>query len=113
MDITLYKRGKDGKKVHEEAKTKLIKVKFKERDIGLEKSNFIGRNKTATISIQNDPLVSRKHALIEHIKGRYFLSDLNSTNGTYINNRPVQKDEKVELASGDVIRVGKTKLNVF
>ena len=112
MDITLYKRAKDGKKVHEEAKTRCLNVRFKNRDINLEKSIYIGRNKTNAITIENDPLVSRKHAVIEHIKGKYYLTDLDSTNGTYLNNHPIQKNNKIELSPGDVIRIGKTELNV-
>ena len=112
MEITLYKRGKYGKKIHEETKTRSIKVRFKNRRLDLEKCIYIGRNKTNTICIHDDALVSRKHAIIEHIKGKYYLSDLDSTNGTYINNFPVQKDQRIELISGDVIRVGKTELTV-
>lgn len=113
MDITLYKRAKDGKKINAETKTKSVRLKFKERNIDLEKSIYIGRNKTCAVSIKNDPLISRKHALIEHIKGKYYLSDLGSMNGTYVNNHPVKKNEKIELSPGDVIKVGKTKLNVI
>jgi pSer/pThr/pTyr-binding forkhead associated (FHA) protein len=112
MDITVYKRGKDGKKLHEELKTKAIQIRFKERDINIEKKIYIGRNKTNAISITNDPLVSRKHALIEYISGSYLLSDLNSTNGTYLNSQPVPCGRKLELKSGDVVRVGKTKINI-
>jgi pSer/pThr/pTyr-binding forkhead associated (FHA) protein len=112
MDITVYKRGKDGKKIHEELKTKAIQIRFKERDIEIEKNIYIGRNQTCAISIKDDPLVSRKHALIEHSKGCYLLSDLNSTNGTYLNNQPVIGGRKLELKPGDVIRIGKTEINI-
>lgn len=111
MDITVYKRGKDGKKVCDELKTKAINVKFKERCVDIEKNLYIGRNDTNAIVISDDPLVSRKHALIEHSKGIYYLSDLGSTNGTYLNNQPIGKN-KVELKSGDVIRIGKTELSI-
>jgi pSer/pThr/pTyr-binding forkhead associated (FHA) protein len=112
MDITLYKRGKDGKKIHDELKTKAIQIRFKERDIDIKKCIYIGRNATNAISIKDDPLVSRKHALIEHVNGGYFLSDLGSTNGTYLNNQPVLKNQKVPLKPGDIIRIGKTEFNI-
>jgi pSer/pThr/pTyr-binding forkhead associated (FHA) protein len=112
MDLTVYKRGKDGKKIAEDVKTKAIQVRFKERNIELCKSIYIGRNKTNSICINDDPLVSRKHALIEFVKGCYFLSDCGSTNGTYVNNQPVAVYQKIELKSGDVIRVGKTELTI-
>ncbi len=112
MDITVYKRGKDGKKIQDEIKTKAIQIAFKERSVEFSKSIYIGRNKTNAICINDDPLVSRKHALIEYVKGSYFLSDCGSTNGTYLNNQPVAVFQKTELKSGDVIRVGKTELTI-
>jgi pSer/pThr/pTyr-binding forkhead associated (FHA) protein len=112
MDITLYKRGKDGKKIADELKTKAIQVRFKERSVEVCKSIYIGRNKTNTIYINDDPLVSRKHALIEIVKGCCFLSDCGSTNGTYVNNQPVVGFQKIELKAGDVVRVGKTELTI-
>lgn len=51
--------------------------------------------------------ISRRHATIEVCEGEYTIRDLNSTNGTLVNNRKV---EVVGLVSGDMIRVGKTIL---
>ena len=69
----------------------------------------IGRRKNNTIVI-DDELISKDHAVIEKEKlsddseiFRYTIRDLDSTNGTYVN------DEKIESASlwnGDLIRMG-------
>ena len=57
----------------------------------------------------NDEKVSRKHAEIGlYGPGAYVLRDLASTNGTWVNGRPVS--EKVKLANGNLIRVGDTQL---
>lgn len=112
MDITVYKRAKDGKKIHDELKTKAIQIRFKQRSVDVKKNIFIGRNQTNAISIKDDPLVSRKHALIEHVGGSYYITDLGSTNGTYLNNQPVPSNQRLELKSGDIIRIGKTELIV-
>ena len=112
MDLTVYKRGKDGKKINNELKTQAIQLKFRERSVDVTKNIYIGRNDSCAISIKDDPLVSRKHALIEHTNGSYYISDCCSTNGTYVNNQPVPGDQKVEIKSGDVIRIGKTELKV-
>ncbi|HYJ08772.1 MAG TPA: GGDEF domain-containing protein [Polyangiaceae bacterium] len=66
----------------------------------------IGRADTCTICVNTDQ-VSRKHATIQHILGRYYLVDMRSTNGTFINE---QKVERAKLVDGDQIRVGKTVL---
>ena len=57
----------------------------------------------------NDEKVSRKHAEIGlYGPGAYVLRDLASTNGTWVNGRPV--GEKIKLANGNLIRVGDTQI---
>ena len=51
----------------------------------------------------DDPRVSRHHAQITFRHGHYLLRDLRSTNGTFLNNQPV---EAVVLASGDTVSIG-------
>jgi pSer/pThr/pTyr-binding forkhead associated (FHA) protein len=47
--------------------------------------------------------VSRQHAEIYFERGRYFLKDLGSKNGTYLNGQPV--DEAIELYDNDTIQI--------
>ena len=53
-----------------------------------------------------DPAVSKKHAGIRHVEGRYELADLGSTNGIYVNGHKVPTRT---LEAGDVVRVGNTE----
>jgi pSer/pThr/pTyr-binding forkhead associated (FHA) protein len=62
----------------------------------------IGRSDTSTICV-DDGDVSRRHALIEHQDGEPRLIDLASTNGTFVNG---QRNDEMELASGDLIQIG-------
>jgi pSer/pThr/pTyr-binding forkhead associated (FHA) protein len=50
--------------------------------------------------VLNDPRVSRTHAQLRSIHGRYILFDLNSTGGTYVNG---QRVSRYDLNPGDVI----------
>ena len=50
------------------------------------------------------PQISRFHAQVEQANGAYQLVDLQSTNGTFINDSPVT--EPVTLSAGDSIRIG-------
>ena len=51
--------------------------------------------------------VSRRHAEIVQQSDQWFVQDLNSTNGTYINNQRVAPSSRQPLHSGDQIRLGK------
>lgn len=59
----------------------------------------IGRKLDNDVVIQ-DPLVSRYHAEIRREDGQYFLHDLESTCGTYVNQKNITKSQ---LYSGDII----------
>jgi diguanylate cyclase (GGDEF)-like protein len=66
----------------------------------------IGRADDCTICVNTDQ-VSRRHASVQRVLGQYYLVDLRSTNGTFVNE---QKVERAKLVDGDQIRVGKTVL---
>jgi diguanylate cyclase (GGDEF)-like protein len=66
----------------------------------------IGRSEQCTVSVDSD-LVSRRHAAINRVLGRYIVVDLKSTNGTFVND---QRVERAELEDGDLLRTGKTVL---
>lgn len=66
----------------------------------------IGRKSTNDIHIDN-LAVSGNHAVIVTILNDSFLEDLNSTNGTMVNGKQIQKHF---LQNGDVIEIGKYKL---
>ena len=50
--------------------------------------------------------VSRNHAEITYVDGKYYLKDLNSTNGTYLNNQKLEPDESIGLENSDHLRLG-------
>ncbi len=64
----------------------------------------IGRGEQCTLFINSDQ-ISRRHASVLRIAGNYVVTDLKSTNGTFVNE---QKIKTQELKDGDQIRVGKT-----
>ena len=73
-----------------------------------EGPNVIGRGQDAQFRLP-DTGVSRRHLEIRWDGQVALLSDLNSTNGTTVNNAPVQE---WQLADGDVIRLGHSEIVV-
>jgi hypothetical protein len=67
----------------------------------------IGRAPEAAVFL-DDVTVSRNHALIVQRQDGYYVDDLGSLNGTYVNRRRI---ESHLLADGDEIQVGKYKLS--
>jgi hypothetical protein len=64
---------------------------------------LVGREQPAEVII-DDPAASRRHAQVYKKNGRWFLRDLDSTNGTYLDG-PLRGTERI-LWDGDVFRIG-------
>ena len=60
--------------------------------------------------VVEDPEVSRRHAQMSWSQGRLELSDLRSSNGTFVNGRRI--DAPYQLTNGDVVRIGQTSIMV-
>src|SRR5579859_285154 len=56
----------------------------------------------------DDPLVSRRHAVILHDRGLFWVTDENSTDGTYVNEKKIQ--ERTPIGEGDKLRFGDSVL---
>ena len=83
---------------------------FKGKKIPLAARITIGRNKRNDLTI-DDQLASRVHAVVQKIKEAYFINDMGSRNGTYVNEVRVPKDKYIKLKSSDVIRIGRTEIS--
>ena len=66
----------------------------------------IGRRPDSDVFL-DDVTVSRDHALLVKRSGDYYLDDLGSLNGTYVNRHRI---ESHRLEDGDEVQVGKFKL---
>ncbi len=63
-----------------------------------------------TIDLSQDDSVSRRHAEIRRTRDGYTITDLKSTNGTWVNGRRIPSGETVALADGDRVAVGRLSL---
>lgn len=77
--------------------------------VALEAVTRLGRAQQNTV-ILADSSVSGEHALVSYRLGRWWVEDLESRNGTYINDMRVE--QPTVLTTGDVLRLGVVRLRV-
>jgi hypothetical protein len=83
-----------------------------QRDYALSLSSkaTIGRGTESDLTITDDEEISKRHCELAMEGGYVLISDLNSTNGTFINGVPVKSGHR--LKSGDIVMVGRTEMRV-
>lgn len=85
----------------------LYQGKEGQQSIRIDKSVFlIGKNADEVDGYIGVPSVSRVHARIEMEKDEYYIEDLNSTNGTYLNGERLEYRQKEQLKVHDRIAFG-------
>ena len=69
----------------------------------------IGRSKENDVVLENDDNISRTHAeIFQDDEGRIFLTDLGSSNGTFVNGNKIEGSTLLKQL--DIVKVGKTVL---
>ena len=78
-------------------------------EFGLDSRQLtVGRGAQNDVSIDGDEFASAQHVRIEPRRDGVWVSDVGSTNGTYVNGSRIDRPRKLE--HGDVVRVGETEL---
>lgn len=57
--------------------------------------------------IENEKTVGRIHCKITQIAGMHYIEDMNSVNGTYVNNKKLKQGQKEAINTGDTIRISR------
>ena len=81
----------------------------KPRTVKLNGSTDIGRAERCAIRL-SDTYVSQVHARLYGDDGSWYVEDVGSTNGTFLNDHKV--DRPLEIHAGDVVKLGKTVLEL-
>lgn len=64
---------------------------------------LIGRNLNLPTSIQNNKFISREHIKFRCVNKKWFITDCNSSNGTYINKERISPGLEKVIHDGDTI----------
>jgi len=75
----------------------------------IEPVTSLGRDLSNTVALR-DTFASAEHALLSLRDDLWWLEDLGSTNGTFVNG--AQIEEHTLVADGDIIRVGQVELKL-
>lgn len=72
----------------------------------VRESTTLGRSKKCDIYI-NNPYLSKEHARITYVEDKFYIEDLGSTNGTFVNgkelgSRPVRLKDNDKITFGDL-----------
>ncbi|MBI2252755.1 MAG: FHA domain-containing protein [Armatimonadetes bacterium] len=79
-------------------------------DFNFEKNIKIGRDKNNDFILPLDKFISRNHAQIKVKDGKYYIEDLKSANGTFINEKQIS--EETMLSEGEIFKLGQTALRI-
>jgi hypothetical protein len=81
-----------------------VRLRYLAHDLEVPAGQFvIGRTPDCQLSL-DDPLVSRRHALLVVQTEGVFVEDLGSRNGVFVNGAKIEKSQ--QLQDGDIIKIG-------
>ena len=70
---------------------------------------FIGKAERDVSLVLDDSTVSRYHARIDRTEDEFWITDLNSTNGTFLNGIRLLPYERVFLKRGDIVVISRKR----
>ena len=77
--------------------------------VDIDQSIIVGRSSVCEVYIDDDN-ISRQHFVICDQDGAFYIQDLNSKNGTFVNGQKIMRSKKLE--NGDKIKFGNIKMTV-
>ncbi len=108
---TIVAESSVGQRLAKVQKPETMFIVFQGGRVPIAKRITIGRDSENSISL-DDVMVSRKHAVIQKVKDDYFIEDLGSTNGTFLNGQPVPPGKYMRLTPQDKVRIGRSELSL-
>jgi hypothetical protein len=82
-------------------------------NVPLDQDVAVGRSNACEVMIRGNKFMGRKHLTLRVTNGYVILTDNDSTNGTYANNKRLEPGVPVRLSLGDMFRVGGEEFFIF
>lgn len=76
--------------------------------IKISSGDIVGRHCKNSSELSKFQTISRKHAQFVYVNNKWFVKDLGSTNGTYLNDIPLEKGKEYEIRDGDTLKLSRT-----
>ena len=112
LDQTVYDGGHQKAEPEKQCVCSLVPLEEQEEEERIDVREFpffIGRFQQGTGQLKEKQNISRMHCKLERTGEHFFLSDLQSTNGTYVNRERIGREEKKEVRNGDEIAIANIK----
>src|SRR5690349_4619427 len=88
-----------------------VRLRYLAHDLEVPLGQFvIGRTSDCQLSL-DDPLVSRRHAVLTVELDGVFIDDLGSRNGVFLNGQRIE--QRARIADGDAIRIGSQEITLY
>jgi pSer/pThr/pTyr-binding forkhead associated (FHA) protein len=100
-----------GQRLSKVRKPETMFLVYQGRRIPIVSRITIGRDPGNSVVVE-DILASRRHAVVQKVQDQYFIEDLASTNGTFVNGKPVPPGKYLRLHPRDIILIGRTELSL-
>ena len=84
--------------------------KMKKFDLKIKDNASMGRGRKCMLSLPEDKALSEIHCTFQNRRGKIFLMDENSTNGTFVNGVPIAGEH--ELFQDDILLIGSYEYRV-
>ena len=94
------------------AKVYIVEGPMKGRSLQMDAEVFfVGRSSNNDLQIEDDT-VSRRHLKIFKLMNSYFVEDLKSKNGTFINGKALSPGQSMQVDDHDLVSMGRTQIRL-
>jgi predicted component of type VI protein secretion system len=110
-DDTIISDSPLGKRLKNMKKSEGFQLFYNGQYLPITKEITIGRSRDNDI-VLDDGMTSRHHALIQKIRDDFYVKDMGSSNGTFVNEERVPKGKYLKINRGDKIQIGRTYFKI-